>query len=132
MGLGVRSRIVAVRRLGADLLGYCIWLFQTLLCRQPGIRLAVPDSKCGTILVNRLVALILNVVEPPQVDMGPGQRSGILGKADGFFEVMLSSRHIAMHDGHPRQDEVRSCRIAGLVGDRLLREYGGAVRVTLH
>src|SRR5258707_13678836 len=119
MGLAVRSRIVAVRRLGADLLGYCIWLFQTLLCRQPGIRLAVPDSKCGTILVHRLVALILNVVEPPQVEMGPRQRSGILGKADRFFEVMPTSRHIAMHDGNPLQAKVNSGGIAGLAVDRL-------------
>src|SRR5580704_6988303 len=117
MGLADWSRVLVVRRLGVHLLWYCIWLFQTLLCRQPGIRLAVARGKCGTILVDRLVALILNVVDPSQIDVGPSQRSGILGKADCLFEVMLSSRHVAMHNGHPRQDEVRSCWITGLVGD---------------
>src|ERR1700733_11746072 len=100
MGLADWSRVLVVRRLGVHLLWYCIWLFQTLLRRQPGIRLAVAHGKCGAILVDRLVALILNVVDPSQIDVRPSQRTRILGKADGFFEVMLSRRHIAMHDGH--------------------------------
>ncbi len=129
--LGVWGGIV-VGWFGALLLRNRIWLLKTFFRRQLGIRLAVANGKCCTILVERLVALILDVVNASQIDVRPGQHTGILREPDRLSEVVLGYRNIAVHNGDPGQNEVGSRRIARFIGDRLLRQRSGAIGVAFH
>ena len=106
-------------------------LFQALFSGGFGVGLAVADGEGGLIFGESLVAFVADVVNAPEIDVGPCEQARIGREANGFAEALFRGLHLALHDAGEGEDVICAAWVGCVLGESLFGQFFSACRVAL-